>query len=62
MVQKIHLNIAGMTCVNCEYKIRKMVSSADGVSRAAERCAGSYPAQPGNPAQYSSESVLGVLL
>ena len=35
MVQKIHLNIAGMTCVNCEYKIRKMVSSADGVSRAA---------------------------
>ena len=35
MVQKIHLNIAGMTCVNCEYKIRKTVSSADGVSRAA---------------------------
>lgn len=35
MIQKIHLRIDGMTCVNCEHKIRKGICAAEGVSRAA---------------------------
>lgn len=35
MSKKIHLNIGGMTCINCQNRIEKGLTSTDGVIRAS---------------------------